>query len=83
MRGRRPYVPPHSVVLNVLANFASSVVIIFMGTEVGCPTIFVKVDLPKVVLTIAVIDTVVSLGIFALFLRLYLSGYFWIGYCLF
>ena len=65
MRGSHPYVPPHCVVLNVLANFASSVVSVFMEPEVVCPTIFVKVASPKVAFIIEVIDAVFSLVIFA------------------
>ena len=76
MKGRHPYVPPHCVVLNVLATFASSVVRILMDPEVGCPTIFLKVASPKVVFTIEVIDAVVSLSNFAFFLRLDSSGSF-------
>ena len=57
------YVPPHCVVLNVLATFASSVVRTFMDTEVGCTTIFVKVASPKVAFTMEVINVVVLLGI--------------------
>ena len=64
MKGRHPYVPPHCVVLNVLATFVSSVVKILMDPNVGCTTIFVKVASPKVALTIEMIDSVVSLGIF-------------------
>ena len=67
MRGRHPYVPPHCVVLNVLLTFSSSVVRILMDPEVGCPTIFVKVDSLKVVFTTEVIDAVVLIGIFDLF----------------
>ena len=67
MRGSHPYVLPHCVFLNVLATFASSIIRILMEPEVGCPTILVKVDSPKVVFTIEVIDAVVPLGIFALF----------------
>ena len=62
--------PPHCVVLNVIATFASSVVRILMDLEVGFPTIFVKESSQKVVFTMEVINAVVSLGIFALFCRL-------------
>ena len=80
MSGRHLYVPPHCVVFNVLATFASSVVRILMEPEVGCPTIFVKMASQKVFFTVELIDTVVLLGIFALFRRLTSSGAFWIGY---
>ena len=94
MRGRHPYVPPHFVVIDVLATFAISVVRTFMDPEVGCPTILVKVASPNVVFTIEVIDSVVLLDIFDLFLHLVLasdrifgsafsSGSFWIGYHIF
>ena len=55
------------MVLNVLLTFSSSVVRILMDPEVGCPTIFVKVDSLKVVFTTEVIDAVVLIGIFDLF----------------
>ena len=58
MRGRHLYVPPHCVVLNVLATFASSVVRILMDPGVGCPTISVNVASPKVVFAIEVINWV-------------------------
>ena len=61
MSGSHLYVPLHCVVLNVLANFASSVVSILMDPEVGCPAIFVKVASPKVSFTIEVIDAIVLL----------------------
>ena len=48
-------------------DLSSSVVIILMDPEVGCPTIFVKVDSLKVVFTTEVIDAVVLIGIFDLF----------------
>ena len=64
---RHMYVPPHCVVLNVLATFASSVVRIFMEPKVGCTTIFVKVASLNVVSTMEVIDAVVSLGILLYF----------------
>ena len=67
MRGRHPYVPPNCVVLNLLATFAIFFVRILLEPEVECPTIFAKVDSPKVAFTIEVIYAVVSLGIFALF----------------
>ena len=63
MIGRYLYVPPHCVVLNVLAIFASSVVRTFMDPKVGCTTIFVKVASPKVAFTMEVINVVVLLGI--------------------
>ena len=75
--------PPHCVVLNVLATFTSSVVRILMEPKMGYPTIFVKLASLKVPFAIEVKDDVVSLGIFALFQRLDSSGSFWIGYCLF
>ena len=65
--GRHPYVPPHFVVLNVLATFASSVVRILMETKVGCTTIFVKVASLKFAFTMEVINAVVSLGILLYF----------------
>ena len=67
MSRRHLYVPHHCVVLNVLATFAISIVRVFMDPEVGCPTIFVKLDSPKAAFTIEVIDAVVSLGIFLYF----------------
>ena len=59
--------PPHCVVLNVLATFASSVFRILMDLEVGCPTIFVKVASPKFAFTTEVIDAVFSLAILLYF----------------
>ena len=67
MSGRHEYVPPHCVVLNVLATFAGYVARILMEPEVGCPTIFVKVASPKVAFTMEVIDAVVSLIILLYF----------------
>ena len=67
MIGRYLYVPPHCVVLNVLATLASYVARILMEPEVGCPTIFVKVASPKVAFTMEVIDAVVSLIILLYF----------------
>ena len=59
--------PPHCVVLNVRATFASSIVRILMDPEVGCTTIFVRVASLKVDITREVIDAVVFLDILIYF----------------